>query len=80
MTPATDDLRYPIGAFAPRQAVTLLTESQLDTSYRPDWDSFFPGNACEIIDQQSVVTVQRRTETGDAPGCRGATRENTGSI
>ena len=30
--------------------------------------------------QQSVVKVQRRTETGDAPGWQGATREDTGSI
>ena len=29
---------------------------------------------------QSVVTVQRGTETGDAPVCQGATRHNTGSI
>ena len=58
MPPATDDLKYPVGPFAPpdtltpeqvttwideiaalpaalRQAVTPLTESQLDTPYRP---------------------------------------------
>ena len=30
--------------------------------------------------QQSVVKVQRRTETGEAPSWQGEKRENTGSI
>ena len=33
-----------------------------------------------FLDELPVVKVQRDTETGDAPGWQGATRENTGCI
>ena len=34
----------------------------------------------DLMAQQPVVKVQRRTEAGDEPDWQGATSENTGSI